>query len=91
MVIHRGIDGYSRLMVYLRCYNNNRASTVANYFVKATTKYFVPSRVHSDYGRENIDVAKFMLTQRGFNRGSVIIGSSVHNQRIERLWRDIFQ
>ena len=57
----------------------------------ATTKYFVPSRVHSDYGRENIDVAKFMLTQRGFNRGSVITGSSVHTQRIERLWRDIFQ
>ena len=91
MVIHGGIDGYSRLVVYLKCNNNNRASTVANDFVKATTKYFIPSRVRSDYGRENIDVAKFMLTQRGFNRGSVITGSSVHNQRIERLWRDIFQ
>ena len=66
MVIHGGIDGYSRLVVYLRCNNNNRASTVANDFVKATTKYFIPSRVCSDYGRENIDVAKCMLTQRGF-------------------------
>ena len=26
MVIHGGIDGYSRLIVYLRCNNNNRAS-----------------------------------------------------------------
>ena len=86
--IHGGIDGYSRLIVYLRCNNNNRASRVANDFVQATTKYFIPSRVRSDYGRENIDVAKFMLTQGG---GSIITGSSVHNQRIERLWRDVFQ
>ena len=91
MVIHGEIDGYSRLVVYLKCNNNNRAGTVANDFVQATTKYFIPSRVRSDYGMENIDVAKFMLTQRGFDRGSIITGSSVHNQRIERLWRDVFQ
>ena len=91
MVLHGGIDGYSRLVVYLRCNNNNRASTVASDFIRATTTYFIPSRVHCDYGRENTDVAKFMLSHRGFDRGSIITGSSVHNQRIERLWRDIFQ
>ena len=32
---------------------------------------------------------EFMISYRGVDRGSHITGSSVHNQRIERLWRDV--
>lgn len=41
IVIHGGIDGYSRLIVFLRASNNNRSSTVMSYFLNAMARYGV--------------------------------------------------
>ena len=75
----------------MKCSDNNRSSTVYQYFLQATEHYGLPSRVRSDQGQENCMVARHMLELRGENHGSMITGSSVHNQRIERLWRDMHQ
>ena len=75
--------------MFMKCSTNNRASTVLQSFVEGVQKYGSPSHVRSDQGRENILVAQYMLENRGHGRGSIITGSSVHNQRIERLWRDM--
>ncbi len=83
------MDGYSRLSLYLHCSDNNRASTVYASFLKAVQKYGLPSRVRSDEGGENTLVGRHMIECRGEDRGSMIVGSSVHNQRIERFWRDM--
>ena len=93
MVTHGAVDGYSRIPVYLRCSNNNRAETVLTLFKEAVQEFGLPSRVRCDRGGENVDVSMFMLSHplRGPDRGSVLVGRSVHNQRVERMWRDVFQ
>ena len=89
-VIHGCVDGFSRIPVYLACNTNNNASTVLSCFIDAVNHWGLPSRVRSDRGGENIDVIQYMIDRRGTGRGSALVGRSVHNQRIERLWRDVF-
>ena len=91
--MHSGVDGYSRIPVYLQCSGNNRADTVLQLFTEAVCNYGLPSHVRCDKGVENVSVSLFLISHplRGPGRGSVIVGRNVHNQRVERMWRDVYQ
>ena len=80
------------MVTYLHCSSNNRSETVLTLFKEATQELGLPSRIRCDMGVENRAVSMYMLSHplRGPNRNSVLVGRSVHNQRIERLWRDVY-
>ena len=88
IVTHGGIDGFSRTIVYLRSSVNNLASTVMSHFHDAVSKYGVPDQVRSDLGGENVEVWRYMVEQHS-SSSAVLTGASTHNERIERLWRDV--
>ena len=90
LVTHGGIDGYSRTIVFLRCADNNRASTVLSAFTNALHVHGLPERIRTDLGGENVGIWKYMVEQHS-TTDAVITGSSIHNERIERLWRDVFR
>ncbi|XP_033987789.1 uncharacterized protein LOC117496702 isoform X1 [Trematomus bernacchii] len=90
IVIFGGIDGFSRKIMYLGTSNDNCSSTTLAFFRESVQQFGYPLRVRADHGVENCGVAELMLTVRGPNSGSFISGKSVHNQRIERLWRDVW-
>ncbi|XP_045027546.1 uncharacterized protein LOC116935144 isoform X2 [Daphnia magna] len=90
-IIHGAIDGYSRLIPYISLENNNNSETVVGLFEKSVEEWGYPASVRSDLGGENVLVADFMINARGVNRNSFRTGKSVHNQRVERLWKDAIE
>ncbi len=83
-VIHHAIDGFSRLVTFCQCSLNNKSTTVFPLYLEAAAKYGRPIHVRTDHGGENVLIWRDMTEYWGEEARSVIVGSSVHNQRIER-------
>ena len=60
-------------------------------FSEAVETHGLPNRIRSDLGGENVDVWRYIMIEQHSNADSVITGASTHNQRIERLWRDVYR
>ena len=61
-IIVGGIDGFSRLVMFLKCTDNNTSETVLQCFLSGVEKYGIPNRVRSDKGMENVSLADYMLS-----------------------------
>ena len=59
-VVHGGIDGYSRHIMYLKCNSNNRPATVLELFLKAVEIFGLPSRVRGDNGTCSVILAEVL-------------------------------
>lgn len=73
IVVHGGIDGYSRKIMYLKANSNNKAASVLECFLEAVHEHGLPQRVRSDKGGENVEVARFMLEHPERGPGNVVI------------------
>ena len=91
IVIHGCIDGRTRTIIYVAARDNNSAMTVLRLFEDGVRRFQLPSRARGDRGGENRRVCEYMILHRGAGRNSYITGTSTHNNRIERLWRDVRQ
>jgi hypothetical protein len=87
LVIHGGIDGCTREIIFLKCSDNNRAQAVFAEFLRGCIEYdVIPMATRTDYGGENILIFRFMDHVVGNGR-EARTGDSQANQRIEQLWR----
>ena len=59
-------------------------------FISAVHVHGLPERIRTDQGWENVGVWRYMAEQHG-TTAAVITGSSTHNERFERLWRDVYR
>lgn len=91
--INGAIDGFSRVIIWLKAFNTSSdPSVVSSYFISAVKdKGGCPRRIRVDLGTENGHMCQMQNAMRWdhadcFARRSVIFGSSNHNQIIECWW-----
>lgn len=92
---HLLVDGYSRRVMYAFAACNKLATTVELAYRWVTQIYGFPFRLRTDYGGENnlahqLHLEHWATTPGNIYEGSTVLtGASVHNQRVERVNRDV--
>ena len=84
------IVGYPRLISSLHIPTDNQVETALIFFIDSIREYGVPSRVCADGESEFSNINFLMDKLIGDNRRNLMRGSTVHNERIERFWCDVF-
>ncbi len=77
--------------MYMVCATNNEADTVVHHFSNAVHSFGLPDKVRSDKGGENVLVWRYTLHYHDMVPGCIVVSSSTHNERIERMWCDVFK
>lgn len=85
------VDGFSHELIALKCCPNNTAVVILNALVSSTgfISYGLPELIRADGGMENVAVGRLINALNGPNH--FLVGRSVHNVRIERLWRVVHE
>ena len=79
VVIHCGINGHSRTIVFLKCAANNRADTVLCASREVVDQFGLPQRVRSDQSGENTEVWR-CICEAHQDPSAPLVGSSIHNE-----------
>ena len=75
------MDFHAQSPTYLKCADNNQATTALDLFCKAVSRFSLPNYVRSDHGGENVGIWKCMILSHSNDYSCVLTGSSVHNER----------
>ena len=73
-MIHGAINGFSRMITFFQCSDNNRADTVLGSFITAVEQYGIPDHVRTDHGDEYIEVWKYMITAHNTDFSTAVTG-----------------
>ena len=83
------VYGFIQLAVGLSCTDNSKVCTILSIFSESCQRLWPLSKLSSDKGRENVLVADYIMQKRETAGGSVITGRNTHNQRVQRLFKNI--
>ena len=90
--IHGCIDGASHYVLYAKVASNKTQETLFQLFFEVVQKFGQPPlRVRSEFTSEHALIRRYMLEVRSGIQNSFLVGSSVHNHRIEHWWRLLWE